>query len=188
MRAGLRVELILIRHPLPQVAPGVCYGSSDIPAGAAALAEGHAALAPQLAPLLARGARLYSSPLRRCTALATLFGTPTLDARLAEMDFGAWELRPWSDIAHAEVDAWAADLLDYRPGGGETVREVAARVQSFLDDLRQDSIIVCHAGTIRLIAAMAAGEPLLQAMQKPNQVKYCSILRLSWPGKAGKPV
>lgn len=182
------MELTLIRHPLPEVAPGVCYGSSDIPAAAAALAEGHAALAPQLAPLLARGARLYSSPLQRCTALATLFGVPTLDARLAEMDFGAWELRPWSDIAHAEVNAWVADLLDYRPGGGETVRAVAARVQSFLDELQHDAVIVCHAGTIRLMAAIAAGEPLLQAAQKPNQVKYCSIQRLSWPAKPAKPV
>ncbi|WP_374585818.1 histidine phosphatase family protein [Pseudoduganella sp.] len=182
------MELILIRHPLPDVAPGVCYGSSDIPASPAALAEGHAALAPQLAAALAGGARLYSSPLRRCTALATLLGQPTLDARLAEMDFGAWELRPWSDIARAEVEAWAADLLDYRPGGGETVREVAARVQSFLDDLRHDAVIVCHAGTMRLMAAMAAGEPLLHAAQKPNQVKYCSIQRLLWPAQRAKPV
>ncbi|XLZ67937.1 histidine phosphatase family protein [Massilia sp. SR12] len=182
------MELILIRHPQPEVAPGVCYGSSDLPAAVGALAEGHAALAPQLAPLLARGVRLYASPLQRCTALASRLGTPTLDARLAEMDFGAWELRPWSDIPRAEVDAWAADLLDYRPGGGETVREVAVRVQSFLDDLRHDAIIVCHAGTMRLMAAMAAGEPLLHAAQKPNQVKYCSILRLSWPAQPANPV
>lgn len=178
------MELILIRHPQPDTAPGVCYGSSDIPAAAAALAEGHAALAPQLAPWLARGARLYSSPLRRCSALASLLGTPVLDARLAEMDFGAWELRPWSGIPRGEVDAWAADLLDYRPGGGETVREVAARVQSFLAELQHDAVIVCHAGTMRLVAAMAAGEPLLNAAQKPNQIKYCSTLRLSWPAKS----
>ncbi|WP_342120662.1 histidine phosphatase family protein [Pseudoduganella sp. OTU4001] len=178
------MELILIRHPIPDVAPGVCYGRSDIPAAAAALAAGHAALAPQLADALARDARLYSSPLQRCTALACLLGAPALDARLAEMDFGAWEMRAWDDIPCAEVDAWAADLLDYRPGGGETVREVAARVQSFLDELQHDAVIVCHAGTMRLMAAMAAGEPLLHAAQKPNQIKYCSTLRLSWPAKS----
>lgn len=178
------MELILVRHPLPEVAPGLCYGSSDLPAAAAALAEGHAALAPRLAPWLARGARLYSSPLRRCSALAALLGDFTPDARLVEMDFGAWELRPWSDIPREEVDAWAADLLDYRPGGGETVREAAARVQSFLDELQGDAVIVCHAGTMRLMAAIAAGEPVLQAAQKPSQVGYCSTLRLSWPAKS----
>lgn len=178
------MELILIRHPQPDVAAGVCYGSSDIPAAEAALANGHALLAAELAPALAAGFRLYSSPLRRCTALASQLGDFTPDARLAEMDFGAWELRPWSGIAHEEVDAWAADLLDYRPGGGETVREVAVRVHSFLGELQQDAIVVCHAGTMRLMAAIAAGEPLLQAAAKPNHIKYCEVLRLSWPAKS----
>ncbi|KQV52592.1 MULTISPECIES: histidine phosphatase family protein [unclassified Duganella] len=177
------MELILIRHPQPDVASGVCYGSSDIPAAADALAAGYAALAPQLADVLARGYRLYSSPLQRCTALASLLGAFAPDARLMEMNFGTWELRSWPDIARAEVDAWAADLLGYRPGGGETVREVAGRVQSFLDALQHDAIVVCHAGTIRLMAAIAAGEPLQQAAAKPNHIKYCEILRLSWPAK-----
>ena len=178
------MELILVRHPQPEVAAGVCYGSSDIPALASALASGYSALAAQLGPALAAGVRLYSSPLQRCTVLASLLGEFTPDARLVEMDFGAWELRPWSGIPHEEVDAWAADLLDYRPGGGETVREVAARVQSFLDQLRHDAIIVCHAGTMRLMSAIAAGEPLLQAAAKSNQIDYCQALRLSWPAKS----
>jgi alpha-ribazole phosphatase len=178
------VELILIRHPVPDIAAGICYGSSDLPAEPEALALGHASLAAELAPALAAGARLYSSPLRRCTALAALLGEFTSDVRLAEMDFGAWELRPWSDIPRQEVDAWAANLLDYRPGGGETVREVARRVQAFLDALDHDAVIVCHAGIMRLMSALAAGEPLVQAAEKPNQIKYCGILRLSWPAKS----
>jgi alpha-ribazole phosphatase len=60
---------------------------------------------------------------------------------------------------------------------------MAVRVQSFLDELRHDAVIVCHAGTMRLMAAIAAGEPLLRAVQKPNQVNFCSTLRLSWPAK-----
>lgn len=178
------MELILVRHPQPDVAAGICYGSSDVPAKAAALADGHAQLAAQLASALAAGYRLYSSPLQRCTSLASMLGEFTPDARLVEMDFGAWELRPWSSIPHEEVDAWAADLLEYRPGGGETVREVACRVQSFLDQLQHDAVIICHAGTMRLMAAIAAGEPLLQAAAKPNQIKYCEALRLSLPAKS----
>ncbi|WP_028103065.1 histidine phosphatase family protein [Pseudoduganella violaceinigra] len=178
------MELILVRHPQPDVAAGTCYGSSDLPATPAALAAGEAALAPLLSEALLRGHRLYSSPLQRCTALAARLGNFTPDARLAEMHFGAWELRSWSDIPRAEVDAWAADLLDYHPGGGETVREVAARVQSFMDDLRQDAVVVCHAGSMRLMAAIAAGESLVQAAAKPNHIKYCEALRLSWPAKS----
>lgn len=178
------MELILIRHPRPDVAPGICYGSSDVPAHATALNEGAAALAPQLATAIAGGYRLYSSPLRRCTALAAMLGDFSPDPRLQEMGFGAWELRSWPDIPRGEVDAWAADLLDYRPGGGETVREVAGRVRSFLGDLRNDAIIVCHAGIMRLMAAIAAGEPLRQAAAKANQIKYCETIRLSWPAKS----
>lgn len=178
------MELILIRHPAPDLPQGLCYGSSDVAVAPATLAAAHAQLAPQLAAALQRGVALYASPLRRCTSLAAMLGAFRTDARLAEMDFGAWEQRPWTDIAREEVDAWAGDLLGYRPGGGETVAEVAARVQGFLDDLRQDAIVICHAGTIRLIAAIAAGAPILQAAEKPNQVKYCEAMRLSLPAKS----
>ena len=43
------------------------------------------------------------------------------DARLAELDFGHWEMQSWDGIPRAEVDAWAADVAHYRPGGGESV-------------------------------------------------------------------
>ena len=45
-------------------------------------------------------------------------------------------MRPWSDIPRADVDAWNADLLHYRPGGAENVLDVAGRVQAFVADLR----------------------------------------------------
>lgn len=177
------MELILVRHPQPDLAPGLCYGSSDVAVAANVLEQAQRQLTPLLRPALDGGMRLVASPLQRCAALAARLGPFDTDARLAEMHFGAWELQPWDAIPRAEVDAWAADLLDYRPGGGESVNEVAARVRAFLDELTHDAVLLCHAGTIRLIAAMAAGEPLLQAAAKPNQIKYCAMQRLSWPAK-----
>lgn len=47
------------------------------------------------------------------------------------MGFGAWEMRAWNAIPRAEVDAWAADLLHYRPDGGENVLDMACRVAAF---------------------------------------------------------
>jgi alpha-ribazole phosphatase len=107
----------------------------------------------------------------------------TLDARLAEMDFGAWELRPWSEIPRADIDAWTADLLHYRPGGAENVLDVARRVQAFVADLRAPSaLIVCHAGTIRLLTALHGGAPLeqaaLQAAQTPHRIGYGQLVVL----------
>jgi len=187
------VELVLIRHPAPVVAPGLCYGSSDLPADASALAECHAALLKTLPPDVLCAAPIHTSPLQRCTALAArlsatpgrLAGAASADARLAELHFGAWELRPWADIPRAEVDAWAADLLNYRPGGGESVLDAAARVQGFLHDLAKlagPAIIVCHAGTIRLINALATGAGLrqagLRAAQAGHALAYGSVHRV----------
>lgn len=173
------MTLYLVRHPQPDVAPGLCYGASDVPVTEAELARVHAGLA------LPRGLPVYSSPLQRCALLAERLapGRVTLDARLAEMDFGAWELRRWSDIPRADVDAWTADLLHYRPGGAENVLDVARRVQAFVADVRAPSaLIVCHAGTIRLLTALHGGAPLeqaaLNAARTPHRIGYGQLVVL----------
>jgi alpha-ribazole phosphatase len=175
------MTLYLVRHPQPDVAPSLCYGASDVPVLDAELARVHAALVKQDIHHLP----VYASPLQRCAQLAERLapGRVTLDARLAEMDFGAWELRPWSAIPRSDVDAWTADLLHYRPGGAENVLDVARRVQAFVDDLHVPSaLIVCHAGTIRLLTALHGGAPLeqaaLQAAQTPHRIGYGDLVVL----------
>lgn len=181
------MRLILVRHPQPLVAPGVCYGSSDLPAAPDDIVRVHTALLASAS--IPPGTPVYASPLQRCAVLAGRLGAHTLDARLAEMDFGAWELRSWDDIPRAEVDAWAADLANYRPGGGENVLQVAARVAAFRaelldqrqhEDQHQQAAIICHAGTIRVLAALEAGlktglpleEIALRAAAAPHKIAY----------------
>jgi alpha-ribazole phosphatase len=176
------VRLYPIRHPKPLVASDVCYGSSDL----AVAADEYARVLVDLLPDLPKAVPLYSSPLQRCAELAQRLG-PALacsllihDARLAEMHFGDWELRAWSTIARAEIDAWAADPAVYRPGGGESVLQMAQRVRAFHDDLmllRQEcAIVVCHAGTIRMLLACQRGlsltETALYAVQTPHTISY----------------
>lgn len=175
------MTLYLVRHPRPDVAPGLCYGASDVPVPEAELARVHAALAQRKLDDLP----VYASPLRRCALLAERLapGRVTLDARLAEMDFGTWELRPWSGIPRADVDAWTADLLHYRPGGAENVLDVARRVHAFADDLRVPAaLVICHAGTMRLLAALHGGAPLeraaLQAARTPHRIGYGDVIVL----------
>lgn len=152
------MRLILIRHPQPSIRPGICYGSSDV---AVAVEETRRSTLA-LAPALPRKYVIVSSPLRRCAdlarALAHASSNPTVefDARLVELDFGSWEMRAWEDIAHAEVDAWAAAPVTWRPGGGERVLEMAHRVREFYESKTAeagDCVVVCHAGTIRLLLA-----------------------------------
>ncbi|MBB3225378.1 histidine phosphatase family protein [Pseudoduganella umbonata] len=177
------MELILVRHPRPVVAEGICYGRSDLPADPDALATVCEALRADGLP---GDVPVISSPLRRCAGLAQrLSPLVTFDANLAEMDFGSWELRSWNDIARAEVDAWAADLLHYRPGGGESVLDVAHRVAGALARIRQHgsdrAIVICHAGTMRLIATLADGTPLeqaaLAAASRTHRIPYGGVQR-----------
>ena len=175
------MTLYLVRHPQPDVAPSLCYGASDVPVREAELARVHAALAERGLQELP----VYASPLQRCALLAERLapGRVTLDARLAEMDFGAWELRPWSDIPRCDVDAWTADLLHYRPGGAENVLDVARRVHAFVNEMHAASaLVICHAGTIRLLTALHGGAALEQAArhaaQTPHRIGYGELVVL----------
>lgn len=171
------MKLILVRHPQPLVAPGICYGSTDLAVAPEQLEQTLAAL--RLPP----GLPIYSSPLRRCAELAArLTPSPRYDARLAEMHFGDWEMQPWSAIPRAAIDAWAADMVHYRPGDGENVLQMASRIDAFYRELSEDAIIICHAGAMRLLAARHTGLPpaqmALQAAQTAHQIPYGSTLHL----------
>ncbi|MYM70549.1 phosphoglycerate mutase [Pseudoduganella sp. FT55W] len=171
------MKLILVRHPQPLVAPGICYGSTDLAVAPEQLEQTLAALK------LPAGLPIYSSPLRRCADLAARLSAATIyDARLAEMHFGAWEMQPWDQIPRSDIDAWAADTVHYRPGGGESVLQMAERITAFYNTLATDAIIIGHAGTMRLLAARHAGltpvEMALQAAQTAHQIPYGSTLIL----------
>ncbi|MBQ5950215.1 alpha-ribazole phosphatase family protein [Massilia sp. ST3] len=177
------MRLYLVRHPQPEAPPGICYGSTDLPA----IESGIAAALDALTLHGLRELPIFSSPLQRCADLARrLSPTPVFDTRLAEMDFGAWEMRSWDDIPRAEVDAWSADLLHYRPGGGESVLDVAERVADFLHALRaagpEQTLLICHAGTIRLLASLHQGggleEAALRAAQAAHRIAYGELIVL----------
>jgi alpha-ribazole phosphatase len=149
------MKLRLLRHPETSAAPGLCYGRTDVPVPPAATQS----VAERIARGLPAGIALVTSPLRRCAGLAQALSAlrpdlqPQFDARLAEMDFGAWEERPWSAIARAEFDAWTRDFADMRAGGsGESTREFMQRVGEAFDAWRgggRDALWVTHAGVIR---------------------------------------
>jgi alpha-ribazole phosphatase len=141
--------LHLVRHPRPLVAAGTCYGRLDIEAENARVA------ARQLRAELPSGLPVWSSPLHRCTALAGLLHpAPRHDGRLTEMDFGAWEGRPWEEIPRHELDAWAADVAGYAPPGGESPRDLQRRALDFVAGLTvPEAVLVTHAGVIRVLVA-----------------------------------
>jgi alpha-ribazole phosphatase len=100
---------------------------------------------------------LFTSPLSRCVTLArALHDSAASDARLAEIDFGDWEMRTWDDIGASALDAWAADPIGFTPPGGESPRLALARALDFIDQLGDSGLpaacLVTHGGIMRLLA------------------------------------
>jgi alpha-ribazole phosphatase len=153
-------RLWLIRHAQPLVDPGICYGATDLGADGPQTAQSAARLAPQLPT----GAVLRMSGLRRAQELAWALwrirpdlARPQADPRLNEMDFGAWEMKPWDVIARQAFDDWIADFAHHRFGGRESVGELLQRVDEALKAARHqvaagiDVVWVTHAGVIRAV-------------------------------------
>ncbi len=158
------MQLFLIRHPAPEVAPGICYGRTDL-----ALATDAAAAATRIRPQVPADLPVYCSPLRRCRELAAaLHPVPIHDDRLMEMNFGEWEMRPWQHIQREAIDGWAADPLGYAPPGGESVGELQRRVHGFLNEIvAQDinrALLVTHSGVMKVLLGQVRNLPTREWM------------------------
>ena len=156
------MTLLLVRHALPLIDKGICYGQLDVKADL----EATKACALELHNILPKGIAITTSPLQRCELLTSelIDLQPDLmvksDSRLEEMHFGQWEGRPWTDIDPTELAAWTADFAHYRAGGaGESVAQFMARVCSAFDmlDPKKDTLWVTHAGVIRAATLIAQG-------------------------------
>ena len=170
------MQLYLIRHPAPDVAPGICYGRTDLP-----LAENVAAAAARIRPQLPREVQVFTSPLRRCRDLAgALHSSPQSDPRLMEMNFGDWEMLAWSRIQREALDGWAADPLGYAPPAGESVAQLRDRVLAFVADARRNgverAVLVTHAGVMKVLVGHALTKPAAQWMGL--RFDFASVVRV----------
>ncbi len=172
------MQLYLIRHPRLQIETGICYGQSDVAPDPGHLDELISSL-PQQLPL---AFVCYASPSQRCRLLASaIHEQACFDARLMEINLGAWELRAWDEIARSEIDAWALAPLSYCPGDGESAFQLAQRVIEFLVDIEasvspeKPIVIISHAGVMRCILAYEKGLSA-QALAQRVLEAPCNIL------------
>jgi broad specificity phosphatase PhoE len=160
-------RLLLLRHAAVSGRhTGLCYGRTDVALGAAGLTQTRA-----LAAALAGESfdTIFASPARRARLLAlrvgARLGRPVrIEARLAERDFGSWEGCSWDEIWATTGDAMNGmiDAPDsYRPGGGETTAELAARVLDWFQGLAPDAaaVAVAHGGPIAALVGTLLREP-----------------------------
>jgi broad specificity phosphatase PhoE len=159
--------VILLRHTAVAAHwKGRCYGASDVGLSAEGRAAARA-LAPRCAALGVT--RLQSSPLRRARFLAGLIGRELglpvdILPALAERDFGAWEGQSWDAIHAAEGDSMMGMIeapQSFRPGGGETTEELAARALGWFHGLPAGEVVlaVTHGGPVAALRGRLAGRP-----------------------------
>lgn len=162
------LKLFIVRHAETAWTAGRRFsGQRDVP-----LAPGGAVQAEAVAQALAgqKVTAIYSSPLERARTTAEIVAKPhrlqvQVDAALREMGFGRWEGRTRDDVAASDPEAWAVwreTPHALTAHGGETLPDVAARVSTFVDGIRQrhgdDTVVlVTHAIVVRLIILAALG-------------------------------
>jgi probable phosphoglycerate mutase len=152
------VPVLAIRHAATEWnEAGLLQGRRDMPLSP----SGRAAVQSWRLPEDWLGARCLSSPLRRAMETAALLGLAAEpEPLLIEMDWGSWEGRRLDDL-RAELGPAMAENeargLDFRPAGGESPRDVLARLQLLLPALRAPTILVAHKGVLRALYALATG-------------------------------
>ena len=159
----MTVLLAMLRHgETAWSAEGRIQGRADPPL----TDEARAVLRGFRIPPACRDMRVVTSPLARCVETAALIGAPQAEreARIAEMSWGAWEGRRLAELRAelgAEMARNEARGWDFRPEGGESPREVLARVRGWLGELNSPTLAVTHRGVIRAVYAAAAHWDLL---------------------------
>jgi broad specificity phosphatase PhoE len=160
--------LLLARHG--QVDPayaGRWLGRTDVPLSPAGVAE-----AEDLATwCLTRHAdirRIYSSPRQRafataCRVAASLQLPVAVAPELDEMDLGRMEGRTVDEMASLDPAGWAhylADIYEHPLPGGESFRQLEARVLAFARSLPVEDgpvLLVTHTGPLLALIGHALG-------------------------------
>jgi broad specificity phosphatase PhoE len=90
-----------------------------------------------------------------------------LDDRLREIGYGQWEGSTLAEMQAKDPELFAKRQLakwTMSPPGGESYVSVQARMQSWYDSVREDTVAVAHGGTARaLMVALGIETPLSAA-------------------------
>jgi broad specificity phosphatase PhoE len=154
--------LAVLRHAeTPWSSEGRIQGQVDVPLSE----QGRAALRGRTLPEPCRDMRVVTSPLARCVETAALLGAraAAIEPRIVEMHWGDWQGRRLAALRAGLGEAMHANEsrgLDFTPHGGESPRQVLARVRPWLAELAAQGRPTCavtHRGVIRVIVAAAFG-------------------------------
>lgn len=162
--------VVLVRHAATDLSGRRYSGRGDPPLSADGRREAEA-LAERLETILPAGVRIVTSPSRRAHDTATILATRLVpaaidvDERWMETDVGEAEGLSFDEVAARYPDLaarLAAGDAEIDWPGGETASALSERVAAAWAALLTDggpTIIVSHAGTLRIAQALATGRP-----------------------------
>ena len=109
---------------------------------------------------------ILSSPLSRARQTADAIAVSTgltvkTEDRLIEMNYGEWDGMPIADVPIDVWRQWRSDP-EFKPPGGESLREVSQRVGSLMGELLLSddlAIVVSHVSPIKAALTWALGAP-----------------------------
>jgi broad specificity phosphatase PhoE len=156
--------LLLVRHGETQDnVEGRLLGRADPPLTATGREQ-----AAQLAATLPPPDLVISSPLRRARETAAAFGAAVeVDDRWTELHYGELDRRRPAAVPAEDWERWRADV-DFRPPGGESLRQLGIRVRGACAGLVAPAsdgvvVVVSHVSPIKAAVAWALDAPELVA-------------------------
>ena len=174
------MEIYLIRHTIPRIEKGICYGQTDIPLENSF----HDEAARVMQNLPESFDMVYSSPSSRCYKLAQLIQPLQLivqDKRLLEMNFGDWEMKKWDEINQDELQKWTQDFVNVTVPNGENFIQLNNRVNHFMHELAKQDFkrvaIITHAGIIRSFVISVLEIPMENAFK--ISIGYGSVTKIN---------
>jgi probable phosphoglycerate mutase len=180
--------LYVIRHgECAHNIEGRIAGQNDSPLTARGReqATANGVLLKSLVPNLSSLAFFSSSLHRACDTMELVreaAGLPasgySADRRLMEIDCGENTWLTWPEIEKraAQDPIWHRDRWSYAHPNGESLVDLEARVNEFLREVKQNTVVVTHAGVVRMIRKFVLGLSREQTLEyhPPN----AGIMRL----------
>ncbi|GAD87772.1 histidine phosphatase family protein [Nocardia asteroides NBRC 15531] len=137
-------------------------------------------------------AQVLTGPERRARETADTLGlVGERDARLRDLDAGAWRGTEMSGLAQDQLLAWLTDP-EFRGHGGESVTDLVARVRFWLAEIAsagRDTVAVTHPAVIRAVLLVVLDAPPKSFWR--IDVPPASVTRLhyrgNWTLRLGRP-
>lgn len=177
-------DLYLVRHGETDWNRGGRFqGRSDVPLNETGLEQARAC-GLRLAMLIQAQAyspglpSLICSPMLRarqssdeiCRILTPQQIDPIIDNALTEVSFGEWEGLTTHQVKSSFPDLRRARKLDrwnFTPPGGESFASRAPKIGNLLARIDQPTILVCHAGVIKICLYLLGATDLQSALIHP---------------------